>query len=203
MPSELIFLAVPLVLAVAVPFVWKAWKKSRLVNKLHDSANQVVSNVVDEYDPLAHAYTDDEYDHTHDDKYTYSHQDVEELTERLKPIHRFFFERAPEAAGFEIRQRLSPQQRELCNTEWQRLFGRSTREGLLPVYERDPEFARKLTEDRMRMLADTYGEVLERYCKMLAHGPPHLRRDIADVGKMIDRLVVEIDELGIADWREN
>ncbi|MCL2856915.1 MAG: hypothetical protein FWE19_04215 [Oscillospiraceae bacterium] len=202
MPSDLIFLSVLVILAVVAPFVWRAWKKSRLVNKLRDNAHQVVSNVVDDADHFAAALADDQYDDTHDDKYTYRHQDLEPLTEKIAPIHRFFFERAPEAAGFDIRQRLTQLQRNLCNGEWQRLFGRIERDDLLPVYQRDPDFARMLTEDRQRSLSWDYGQLLERYCKLFAHGVPALKQDVADADEILDGLVVQIDELAIADWRE-
>jgi len=201
MPGDLIFLAILIILAVVAPFIWRAWKKSRLVDKLSDNAHQVVSGMLDDVQHLSSAVMDDDQ-YGDFDEYTYKHQDLEILAEKMPPIHRFFFVRAPEAAGFDIRHRLTLPQQNLCNGEWQQLFGRSSRDGLMQVYERDPDFVRMLTEDRQRSLAQTYGKLLERYCKLFAHGVPALKQDIADAREMIDGLVAQIDELAIADWQE-
>ena len=201
MREGLIFWAVLAVLALVAPFVWRAWKKSRLADKVYDNAHRVANNLLDDDQPAA-ALTDDEYDHTHDKQYTYDHRDIDALTQRIKPIHKFFFEWAPEVAGFEIRQRLTPQQRNLSNAEWQRLFGRISRDGLLPVYRRDPNIARMLSEDRQRLLVDTFGPLLELYCEMYIRGAPVLRQDVAAANELLEQLEAQLDELTERKWLE-
>ena len=201
MSGDLIFLAILVVLALAAPLAWRVWKKSQLVDKISDSTHRVSSKVLGEVQQISDAVAGD-YQTDDLDEYTLRHQDLEVLAGKMLPIHNFLFRRAPEAAGFDIRHRLTPIQRDLCNGEWQRLFGCSSLDGLMPVYERDQHFARMLTEDRQRDLSEAYGNLLERYCKLLAHGIPALKQDVAKVNEMLDELTAQIVELAVADWQE-
>ena len=198
MHGELIVLVILIILAAGAGYIARAWRRSRLVDKIHDGAYRVKSQVMDAVDKV----TDDAEDYQElnefGERMHSARRDLDGLDIRVRGTHAFFFEIAPEVAGFDVRRMLTPEQARLCDLARKRHFGRTSREGLIRVYELDPDIARQLTEDRRRSLAWDYGDLLVQHAELYDVGPSGeftTAEDIAAVGEMIDNLEAQIDEL--------